>query len=176
MTEEFLKRMQEANEKAIKVYKKTDKKYLAECDRNKKYVDLYLDLVLLFIEIYDYKKGLFNINSIESDLSEVIGNPESIYSYLDDDKQIATIHLHYKRNRDLKLDGLPDFISNNEINFNVVNEILSENGICVTSNLWDGGERGLDDYIINFDASIIIKTHELLQKESDEVKKRILTI
>lgn len=176
MTEEFLKRMQEANEKAIKVYKKTEKKYLAECDRNKKYVDLYLDLVLLFIEIYDYKKGLFNINSIESDLSEVIGNPESIYSYLDDDKQIATIHLHYKRNSDLKLDGLPDFISNNEINFNVVNEILSENGICVTSNLWDGGERGLDDYIINFDASIIIKTHELLQKESDEVKKRILTI
>ena len=131
MTEEFLKRMQEANEKAIKVYKKTDKKYLAECDRNKKYVDLYLDLVLLFIEIYDYKKGLFNINSIESDLSEVIGNPESIYSYLDDDKQIASIHLHYKRNRDLKLVGLPDFISNNEINFNVVNEILSENDATI---------------------------------------------
>ena len=94
MTEEFLKRMQEANEKAIKVYKKTEKEYLAECDRNKKYVDLYLDLVLLFIEIYDYKKGLFNINSIESDLSEVIGNPESIYSRLDDDKQIASIRLH----------------------------------------------------------------------------------
>lgn len=36
MTEEFLKRVQEANEKAIKVYKKLDEKYLAECEKNKK--------------------------------------------------------------------------------------------------------------------------------------------
>jgi len=49
MTEEFFKRMQEANEKAIKVYKKLDEKFLDECEKNKKYVDLYLELVLSFI-------------------------------------------------------------------------------------------------------------------------------
>lgn len=176
MTEEFFKRMQEANEKAIKVYKKLDEKYLAECEKNKKYADLYLELVLLFIEIYDYKKSSFNINSIERDLSETIGHPESIIAYIDEEKQLASIHLHYKRNRNLRLDGLPEFIYAEKINFNVVNETLSENGISVTSNLWDGGERGLDDYIINFDASILIKTRESLLKESEKVKKRTLSI
>lgn len=176
MTEEFLKRMQEANEKAIKVYKKLDEKFLDECEKNKKYVDLYLELVLSFIEIYDYKKGSFNINSIERDLSEVIGQPERISAYINDEKQVASIHLHYKRNRDLKLDGLPEFIDAEKINFNVVNEMLSENGICVTSDLWDGGERGLDDYIINFDASILITTRESLLKENEKVKKRTLSI
>lgn len=54
--------------------------------------------------------------------------------------------------------------------------MLSENGICVTSDFWDGGERGLDDYIINFDASILITTRESLLKESEKVKKRTLSI
>lgn len=35
MTDEFLKRLQEANEKAIKVYKKEDEKFLEECKKNK---------------------------------------------------------------------------------------------------------------------------------------------
>lgn len=176
MTEEFLKRVQEANEKAIKVYKKLDEKYLAECEKNKKYADLYLELVLAFIEAYDYKNGSFNINSIEKDLSEVIGLPENISAYINDEKQIASIHLHYKRNSNLRLYGLPKFIDQERINFNIVNEMLSENGICVTSDLWDGGERGLDDYIINFDASILITTRESLLKESEKVKKRTLSI
>lgn len=176
MTEEFLKKVQEANEKAIKVYKKLDEKYLAECEKNKKYADLYLELVLSFIEAYDYKKGSFNINSIEKDLSEVIGSPENISAYIKAEEQIASIHLHYKRNSNLRLDGLPKFIDQERINFNVVNEMLSENGICVTSDLWDGGERGLDDYIINFDASILITTRESLLKESEKAKKRILSI
>lgn len=171
MTEEFLKRMKEANEKAIKVYKK-----LNECEKNKKYVDLYLELVLSFIEVYDYKKGSFNINSIERDLSEVIGKPESIKAYINNKERVASIHLHYRRNNDLRLNGLPKFIDEEKINFNVVNDLLSENGIFVTSDLWDGGERGLDDYIINFDASILITTRESLLKESENVKKRTLSI
>ena len=61
MTDEFLKRLQEANEKAIKVYKKEDEKFLEECKKNKKYVDLYLDLVLSFIEAFDYKTSHFNV-------------------------------------------------------------------------------------------------------------------
>lgn len=176
MTEEFLKRMQEANEKAIKVYKKLDEKFLDECEKTKKYVDLYLELVLSFIEIYDYKKGSFNINSIERDLSEVIGQPERICAYIKDEEQVASIRLHYKRNSNLRLDGLPKFIDEEKINFNVVNDVLSENGIFVTSDLWDGGERGSDDYIISFDASILITTRESLQKESEKVKKRTLSI
>ena len=176
MTEEFLKRVQEANEKAIKVYKKLDEKYLAECEKNKKYVDLYLELVLSFIEAYDYKNGSFNISSIEKDLTEVIGTPENISAYIIDEEKIASIHLHYKRNSNLRLAGLPKFIAQDKINFNVVNEMLSKNGICVTADLWDGGERGLDDYIINFDASILITTRESLLKEGKKLKKRTLSI
>ena len=176
MTEEFLKRVQEANEKAIKVYKKLDEKYLAECEKNKKYVDLYLELVLSFIEAYDYKNDSFNISSIEKDLTEVIGTPENISAYIMDEEKIASIHLHYKRNSNLRLAGLPKFISQDKINFNVVNEMLSKNGICVTADLWDGGERGLDDYIISFDASILITTRESLLKEGKKLKKRTLSI
>ena len=35
MTDEFLKRLQEANEKAINVYKKENEKFLEECKKNK---------------------------------------------------------------------------------------------------------------------------------------------
>lgn len=174
MTDEFLKRLQEANEKAIQVYKKEDEKYLEECKKNKKYVDLYLDLVLSFVEAFDYKTGHFNVELIDKDLSETIGNPERIYAYIFDNEQVASIHFHYKR-KGYELTGLPDFIENDEINFCVVNEVLSENGISVSSDLWDGGDRGLDDYIVKFDASLLIATRKSLMEDGEKSKKKILS-
>lgn len=174
MTDEFLKRLQEANEKAIKVYKKEDEKFLEECKKNKKYVDLYLDLVLSFIEVFDYKTGHFNVELIDKDLSETIGNPERIYACIYDDEQVASIHFHYKRNG-YDLTGLPDFIENDKINFYVVNEVLSENGISVSSDLWDGGDRGSDDYIVKFDASLLIATRKSLMEDGEKSKKKILS-
>lgn len=174
MTEEFLKRLQEANEKAIMVYKMEHDKFLEEYKNSKKYVDLYLNLVLSFIEVFDYKTGHFNVELIDKDLSETIGNPERINAYIYDDDQIASIHLHYKRNG-YNLTGLPDFIKNDKINFLVVNEILSENGISITSDLWDGGGGGKDDYIINFDASLLISTRKSLMEDSEKSKKKILS-
>ena len=174
MTDEFLKRLQEANEKAIQVYKKEDEKYLEECKKNKKYVDLYLDLVLSFVEAFDYKTGHFNVELIDKDLSETIGNPERIYAYIYDNEQVASIHFHYKR-KGYELTGLPDFIENDEINFCVVNEVLSENGISVSSDLWDGGDRGLDDYIVKFDASLLIATRKSLMEDGEKSKKKILS-
>lgn len=171
MTEEFLKRLEEANGKAIKVYKKENEEFLKECEKNKKYIDLYYDLVFSFIEAYDYKNNSFRIDSIERDLSEVIGYPERVYAYINDEKQVASIHLHYKRGGNLKLNGLPEFIEKEEINFEVVNELLCENGISITSDLWDGGERGSDDYIINFDASILISTRKSLLGDEEKIKK-----
>ena len=174
MTEEFLKRLQEANEKAIKVYKKEDEKFLEECKKNKKYVDLYLDLVLSFIEVFDYKTGNFNVELIDKDLSEAIGNPERIYAYIYDDEQVASIDFHYKR-KGYNLTGLPDFIENERINFLVVNELLSENGVSVTSDLWDGGEKGSDDYIVKFDASLLIATRKSLMIDGEKSKKKVLS-
>ena len=174
MTEEFLKRLQEANEKAIKVYKKEDEKFLEECKKNKKYVDLYLDLVLSFIEVFDYKTGNFNVELIDKDLSEAIGNPERIYAYIYGDEQVASIDFHYKR-KGYNLTGLPDFIENERINFLVVNELLSENGVSVTSDLWDGGEKGSDDYIVKFDASLLIATRKSLMIDGEKSKKKVLS-
>ena len=174
MTEEFLKRLQEANEKAIKVYKKQNDKFLEEYKKNKKYADLYLDMVLSFIEVFDYKTGHFNVELIDKDLSETIGSPETIHAYIYDDDQTASIYLHYKRNV-YDLSGLPDFIENDRINFAIVNEILSENGISITSDLWDGGERGSDDYIVKFDASLLISTRKSLMEAREISKKKILS-
>lgn len=174
MTDEFLKRLQEANEKAINVYKKENEKFLEECKKNKKYVDLYLNLVLSFIEVFDYKTGHFNVELIDKDLSETIGNPENICAYIHDDEQVASIHFHYERKGN-GLTGLPDFIENNRINFYVVNEVLSENGISVSSDLWDGGERGLDDYIVKFDASLLIATRKSLMEDGENFKQKTLS-
>lgn len=142
--------------------------------KNKKYVDLYLDLVLSFIEAFDYKTGHFNVELIDKDLSETIGNPERIYAYIYDDEQVASIHFHYKRNG-YDLTGLPDFIENDKINFYVVNKVLSENGISVSSDLWDGGDRGSDDYIVKFDASLLIATRKSLMEDGEKSKKKILS-
>ena len=171
MTEEFLKRLQEANDKAIKVYNNENDKFLKECEKNKKYIDLYYDLVLSFIEVYDYKNNSFKVDSIERDLSEVIGRPERIYAYINFETQVASIHLHYERGRNLRLINLPEFIDKKIIDFEIVNEVLCENGISITSDLWDGGERGADDYIINFDASILISTRKKLIGDVEKTKK-----
>jgi len=101
----------------------------------------------------------------------VIGQPESIRAYINDEKRVASIRLHYKRNSNLRIYGLLKFIEEEKINFNEVNDVLSENGIFVTYDLWDGGERGSDDFIIDFDASILITTRESLLKESEKIKK-----
>lgn len=135
---------------------------------------MYLDLVLSFIEAFDYKTGHFNVELIDKDLSETIGNPERIYAYIYDDEQVASIHFHYKRNG-YDLTGLPDFIENDKINFYVVNKVLSENGISVSSDLWDGGDRGSDDYIVKFDASLLIATRKSLMEDGEKSKKKILS-
>ena len=64
---------------------------------------------------------------------------------------------------------------NDKINFYVVNEVLSENGISVSSDLWDGGDRGLDDYIVKFDASLLIATRKSLMEDGEKSKKKILS-
>ena len=64
MTEEFLKKVMKANEKAIIAYKNQDSKFLNDLEKNKKYADMYLELVLSFIEVFNYRKGTFDIEEI----------------------------------------------------------------------------------------------------------------
>ena len=169
MTDDFLKRLNEANQKAVKRYKDTCQEYENKCKENERYVEMYLKLVLLFVELFDYEKGLFNIDSninyIKSNLSEVIGQPRNISSMINTEKKEAFIYLYYDREY-LELLGLPKFIAEEKIDFNIVNNMLSENGISVKADLWDGGERGLDAYIIKFDASILISTQEELNEKT----------
>ena len=50
-----------------------------------------------------------------------------------------------------------------------------QNGISVSSDLWDGGDRGLDDYIVKFDASLLIATRKSLMEDGEKSKKKILS-
>ena len=176
MTEEFLKKVMKANEKAIIAYKNQDSKFLNDLEKNKKYADMYLELVLSFIEVFNYRKGTFDIQEITKDLSQTIGYPENINVYINEKGKLASIRLHYKRNNSLRLDGLPEFIDKNLVDLDILNEILNKNGIQVKADLWDGGDRGLDDYIIYFDASILLTTRKELLQNSEIERKRILGI
>jgi hypothetical protein len=173
MTDEFLKKLKEANEKAIKVYNKQDEKYLKKCEENKKYIDLYIELVLAFVENYDYKNGVFKFdpNEIINKYYKIIGFPDRINAFTH--KNEAILGFHYSRNRDLSLNGLPD---KKIIDFNIVNDVLAENGISVKEDLWDGGERGSDEYIVKFDATILNETRDKLMNETENAKKMILKI
>ena len=168
MTEEFLKRVQTANETAINAYK-------AEYNRNKKYAEMYENLVLSFIEIFNYKTGFFNLNSLNRDLSEIIGNPSGINCSLNKKDKTASIHLYYKRDGETSiLLGLPDFITNDLMNEEIVNDLLSENDISVTFKGISENYDDLDQYIITFDASLIISTRESLLEERGKARKKVL--
>lgn len=172
MTDDFIKKVHEANEQAVKRHKKQDEKSLKEKKQNEKYINMYQDLVLTFIEAFDYKTGEFDIGAIDKDLTETIGYPEEIFAYINDDVATASICLHYKR-QGYKLFGLPSFIEKGIIDFDVVNLYLNENEISVTEDLWDGGEGGSDDYIIDFDASILLSTRTFLLEDQGKSKSLI---
>lgn len=128
---------------------------------------MYRQLVIKFVEIYDYNEGTFNVSLLDLSVADTIGYPDRIYTYINDDN-VARLALHYKRGNDLELLGLPKHIENSEIDFTLVNRVLNKNSIKLSSDLWDGGERGSDQYIVTFDATLLVETRKAIQKETQE--------
>ena len=64
MTEEFKKKMSKAMENGILVAKKQDEEYLEKVNFNKEFADLYVKLVLAFVEKFDLSLSLcYNVST-----------------------------------------------------------------------------------------------------------------
>lgn len=165
MTDEFLKRVKDANEIAIQKYKKEKEEYNIKLNANKLFAEQFMKLIIAFIEKYDYANNSFVIDYGIKKLVELIGTPESIKAYIDDFNR-GIIRLEYRRNNELKLTGLPSYINNPNFDLNMICELLRENDIRVIADLWDCHGRGNDEYIISFDASILVNTRNELLNDS----------
>lgn len=167
MTEEFTKRLTEIIEKKAKDFK-------TENQKNKKYIELYTNLVLSFIETYDFKTDSFKFDSekIIAEYGEIIGNPDKIiaYDYTKDNEGV--LKFHYKRDNTCALIGYPNSLYFKEYDFKLLNEILCENGISVKEDLWDGGNLGSDEIIVKFDSTLLNETRKSLKEST---KKMLLT-
>ena len=175
MTEEFLKKLNEANDVAIAKYNHEDEEFKNKCKKNREYIEMYLGLVLSLIKVYDYRTGKFDTKSLDKSVSKVIGTPDRIHAYINEEEKKAKAYFHYGRETSNMNDlvGAPDFINKHEIDFKVVNEVLKENGVSVREDLWDGGERGSDEYILEFDATLLLQTRASLLAETESAKKKI---
>ena len=120
----------------------------------------FYNLALLFNNYEDnYKK-----------ITDVIGGANKVYAYVSEKEKVANIRIHYDRkgiNQGFELSGLPSFYSDESFKLSCVNEILKENGIGIREDLWDGGERGSDSYIVTFDASMLLEQRDKLLKENN---------
>ena len=171
MTSDYLEKLKEAIEQATKTYKEGTKEHNEWIAKNKKYADLYMKLVLTYIASYDFKTGHFIISEDNyKKITDVIGGANKVYAYVSEKEKVANIRIHYDRkgiNQGFELSGLPSFYSDESFKLSCVNEILKENGIGIREDLWDGGERGSDSYIVTFDASMLLEQRDKLLKENN---------
>ena len=180
MTEEFKRRMDKANDKALAKYIQAyENEFIKKYQHNKKYADLYQDLIISLVETYDYAQigiglgGLdagFNFKAINKDYSEIIGQPEKIVTEIDpENERRVIIKLFYKKVNDYKHIGIPNYIREGTADFTMIWEILRENDIIIFLNRKDFSLE------LHFDASIIYITYTTLEEKTKRIKKRIIT-
>ena len=167
MTEDFKKKMSEAMENGILIARKQNKEYLEKVSFNKKYADLYMELVLAFVEKFDFSTGSFNYKNVSKEILNKFGNPKDVCAWLSEEKSIGTISLDYSSGTNPWIRaGEPDFKKFKEFDLSIVNDLLAENGIHVREDSVDGGGMGSQNDYISFDASMLIETRNKLMEES----------
>ena len=174
MTNEFKEKMNKAMENGILIARKQDKEYLEKVKFNQQYADLYMELVLAFVGIYDFCADLFNSNLINKDFLKKFGNPKDVFACIIEEKQTGIISLDYgnESNGWLRA-GEPEFKKLAGFDLDVINDILGENDISVHEDHVDGGGYGSNCDYIYFDASMLIETRKkLLEEASISSKKR----
>ena len=175
MTEEFKRRMEEANDKALAKYTQAyEAEFLEKYQQNKKYADLYQDLIISLIETYDYAQiGLgngFNFKAINKDYSEIIGQPEKIVTTLEpENERRGIIKFIYNQNNNYKHTEFPNYIKEGTADFVTIWGILRTNDINI---YLDMNDFSLE---LHFDASIIYITYTTLEEKTKRIKKRIIT-
>ena len=166
MTDEFKSKMSKAMEGAVLVAQKQDIEYLRKVALNKKYADLYLELVLAFVEKFDFHSECFQDDEVDKDLLKHFGKPRSICAWVVEEDREGTISLNYgdDKNPWIRV-GEPKFKDDAEFDLKIVNSILEENGIHIKRDSIDGGGVGTQNDYISFDAGMLIdKRNELLDK------------
>ena len=168
MTNEFKKAMEKAMEHGILVARKQDEEYLEKARQNQKYADLYMELVLAYVEQFDFRSGQFQDDKVNKDILKKFGQPKSVTGWISKNGELkGTIALNYgDKNNGWLREGEPEFKKDEEFDLKIINEILSENGISIREDYVDGGGYGSQNDYIYFDASMLIEMQNKLLEES----------
>lgn len=167
MTEEFKKKMSKAMENGILVAKKQDEEYLEKVNFNKEFADLYVKLVLAFVEKFDFLTGYFHYLDVSVETLKKFGRPRGWNAWVSEEESKGTISLDYSSEINPWIRaGEPEFKKLEKFDLSVVNDLLAENGIHVREDSVDGGGMGSQNDYISFDASMLIETRNKLMEES----------
>ena len=169
MTDNFMKRMEEATNKAILRTQKQDPEYLAKRKQNEVYADIYLSLLFTVIEAYDFEMGLFIIKLIDKDILSLF-NAKSINAYVIESEGYGIISLSYE-NDEGKREGEPEFKMGEPFDIDVLNDILAENNVSIVEKHKDISGLGVESDVITFDASELIAIRKQFTKPKMFKKK-----
>ena len=166
MTEDFIERMNLAAEKAMKRTKKIDEEYLLKREKNKVYADLYFALLFSVVETYNYQTGKFMVQNVDKEILAAF-SPKGIRVYAIDLEGRSEIHLNYEGS-DGKREGEPSFKKDQFFDLEVLNDILGENNVFLRENHINSDRIGVEEDILVFDASILVKARETYYKEATQ--------
>lgn len=167
MTEEFKNRMSNAIEKGIMIAKKEESEYLERVKFNKEYADLYTELVLAFVEKFDFLTGYFRHLNVDTETLKKFGRPRGWDSWVSEEDLTGVISLDYSSETNPWIRaGEPEFKKFKEFDLSVVNDLLAENGIHVREEHVDSGGMGSQNDYITFDASMLVEMRNKLLEES----------
>ncbi len=169
MKDDFREKMNQVMQKGILEARKKDKDYLAKVDYNKKFADLYTELVLAVVEQFDYHKLTFNTDNIDEELIGNFGKPRDVSAWIKNDEPKGVIALDYSDETGWERVGEPEFRNDYDFDLNIVNDILAENDIHIRRDSVDGGGVGTQNDYIYFDASMLLETRNKLSEESPKL-------
>ena len=170
MTEEFKDRMNKAIENGVLVARKQNEEYLEKVEFNKKYADLYTELVLAAVETFDFNNGFFRYENISEEFLEKFGDPKRMFVTISDEtKQEGMIALDYGDENPWRRAGEPEFKKYENFDLEIINNLLAENGIHIREDYVDSEGNGSQNDYITFDARMIIeKMNELLEENPNK--------
>ena len=173
MTNEFKKKMNQSMENGMLIARKQNKEYLEKVKFNQQFADLYMELVLAFVEVYDFRTDLFDYDLINKDFLKKFGNPKEVFAWISEENQTGTIELDYGNEKNGWIrGGEPEFKKLAIFDLDIINDILGENDINIREGDVDSGGYGSNSDYIYFNASMLIEKRKKLLEEAPILSKR----
>ena len=176
MTEDFIYRMNLAIEKGYNDAKKENMEFLKKVKSNQQYANLYIELVLAFIEQFDFNTGEFKTENISKKIIKNFGYPKNIKAYISsEENNIGTIAFDYYDGFECFLHAdQPEFKNDESFDLNIVNDLLQKYDISVVEQHIDEGGKRYHEDCISFDASLLIEARKELLKEVQEAYNELI--